>query len=83
LPPILSLSTGWNLISLPLQQTNAAPATVLSSMTGSYDVVWGYSNQTWEFYDPNDQSGSTLTAMQAEMGYWIDMTSTGTLTVFG
>jgi len=79
----MPLSVGWNLISLPLQPTNTTASTVLSSIAGSYEVVWAYPNQTWQVYDPNDTAGSTLTTVQAGMGYWIKMTAAKTLTVSG
>ena len=79
----LSLSPGWNLVSLPLQPANTAIASVLSGIKGAYEVVWAYPNQTWKVYDPNDAAGSTLTTMQAGMGYWIKMTSAKTLSVSG
>lgn len=65
------------------QPPDTTISTVLSGLSGSYDVVWGYPDQSWEFYDPNNLGGSALGTMQAGMGYWIDMTSTGTLTVSG
>jgi hypothetical protein len=79
----ISLVPGWNLISLPLQPASTTPSTVLSSIAGSFQVVWGYPNQSWKLYDLNDPDGSTLTAMGAGNGYWINMTSAQTLTVSG
>ena len=80
----LPLSIGWNLVSLPLQQANTSATSVLSGMSGSYSVVWGYyPNQSWEFYDPSNQSGSTLQNMQAGSGYWINTSSGGTLAISG
>jgi N-acetylneuraminic acid mutarotase len=80
----ISLVQGWNLVSLPLQQpANVSPASVLSSISGAYEVVWAYAGQSWKVYDPNDSGGSTLTTMQAGNGYWIKMTSAQTLSVSG
>ena len=70
---VISLSSGWNLVSLPVQPANTAIASVLSGISGSYEVVWAYPNQTWQVYDPIDTAGSTLTSMQAGMGYWVKM----------
>ena len=77
------LVQGWNLISLPVQPANASIASVLSGIKGAYEVVWAYPNQAWQVYDPNDSGGSTLTSMQAGMGYWIKMSSAKTLSVSG
>jgi len=79
----ISLLPGWNLVSLPLQPADASIASVLSGIKGAYEVVWAYPNQAWKVYDPNDSGGSTLTAMQAGIGYWIKMTSKKTLSVPG
>jgi probable HAF family extracellular repeat protein len=81
--PLTSLSSGWNLVSLPVQPTNTAIATVLSGIVGACEVVWAYPGQAWKVYDPNDAAGSTLATMQAGMGYWIKMTSAKTLSVSG
>ncbi len=81
--PSLSLSSGWNLISLPVQPANTAIASVLSGISGFYQVVWAYPGQAWQVYDPNDAPGSTLTTIQAGMGYWIKMTAAKTLSLSG
>jgi hypothetical protein len=82
-PVPVSLSSGWNLISLPLQQLNTSIASVLSTIQGAYEVVWAYSNGAWKVYDPNDTAGSTLTTMQAGVGYWIKAAAKNTLYVSG
>ena len=80
---VFPLSPGWNLISLSGQPADTSAGSVLSGLSGPYNVAWGYPGQSWEFYDPKNPSGSTLTTMQTGMGYWIDMTSEGTLTMSG
>jgi N-acetylneuraminic acid mutarotase len=82
-PDLIFLAQGWNLISLPVQPANTAMASALSGISGSYDVVWGYPNQSWSYYDPNDPSGSTLPTMEAGNGYWIYMTVPWNLSVSG
>jgi hypothetical protein len=78
-----ALSPGWNLISLPAQPADSSIASVLSSIAGSYQVVWAYNGQAWQVYDPNDAGGSTLTTMHPGYGYWIKMTSAQTLSISG
>ena len=34
--------------------------TALKSLGGTLQVAWGYPDQSWQVYDPNDQAGSTL-----------------------
>ena len=79
----LVLSPSWNLVSLPLQPDNTSLSSVLSGIAGSYQVVWGYANQAWKFYNPQNIQGSTLTTMEAGKGYWIKMTEGKTLSVAG
>ena len=83
IPVPVPLSSGWNLISLPLQPFNTAIASVLSGIKGSCEVVWAYPDQTWKVYDPNDPDGTTLTTMEAGKGYWLKMTAPKTLSVSG
>jgi len=72
----ISLVPGWNLISLPMEQpADAAISSVLSGITGLYDIVWAYPGQAWNFYDPINTSGNSLTTMQAGLGYWINITA--------
>ncbi len=78
-----NLSSGWNLISLPVQPVDTTISLVLSGMTGPYQIVWGYPSQAWKFYDPNDPLDSKLATMEAGKGYWINTTSAQTLTVSG
>ena len=79
----IPLSPGWNLISLPVQPTDIAASAVLAGIAGALRVVWAYPNQSWEFYDPNDPEGSTLTTLEAGMGYWVEMTTANTLSLSG
>jgi hypothetical protein len=80
----IDLSPGCNLISLPAEPVNSATASVLYGMSGGpYELAWGYPNQIWQFYDPSNQGGSALRAMQAGAGYWIYMSYAGTLSVSG
>ncbi|MGD0238630.1 MAG: hypothetical protein ABSC55_29335 [Syntrophorhabdales bacterium] len=48
-------------------------ASVLSSISGKYDLVWSYGNGQWSYYDPTDPAGSTLSQFQPGKGYWIKM----------
>lgn len=69
---------GWNLVSLPEEPASTDPATVLSSISGSYDSVWTYDAcdaNPWKVYDPNDLPGSTLTAIDHHQGLWVDSTA--------
>ena len=83
----LDLAFGWNLISLPLIPDVAAIGPMLASIADNVDVVWGYDpvnspDDPWAAYKPG-VTEDDLTKMVDGMGYWIYMTSPGTLTVSG
>ena len=79
----ISVSAGWNLISLPKQPANISTEDVLSSIAGKYESVWAYINGQWKSYDPEQPFFGDLTTMQAGIGYWIKMKAAGELTVSG
>lgn len=91
MPPFynISLSEGWNLISIPLVQSNESIEQVLSSISGKWDCVQTYdplssepwkTNNTYRPYQLND-----LGTLNHRQGFWIDITEPGgaTLTVNG
>jgi hypothetical protein len=68
----VNLLTGWNFVGY--SYASAQPiASVLSSISGKYDLVWSYGNGQWSYYDPTDPAGSTLSQFQPGKGYWIKM----------
>jgi hypothetical protein len=77
----LALSTGWNLISLPLQPSNTAISTVLNDISGKYAIVWSYVNGAWKKHQPGKPSD--LTTLEAGYGYWIYMSVSNSLTITG
>ncbi len=79
----LNLPSGWVLLSLPFQLSNPAISTVLAPIAGKYSVVWAYRNGQWSYYDTSDPAGSTLTAIDAGLAYWIKMTSPSQLQLPG
>lgn len=76
----LSLSGGWNLISLPVLPPDTSVGVVLASV--SYTVVWGYQNG-WKMYDPNHPMLSDLTNFSPGYGYWILVKQPGPLHLEG
>lgn len=83
----IPLLPGWNLISIPQEQVDTDPATVLASIAGSYSRVYAYDNcdtvDPWKIYDPNDLAGSDLTAIDNTMGLWVEMASAASLSISG
>jgi hypothetical protein len=76
----ISLQEGWNLISLPLEQSDESIDQVLSSITGKWDYIRTYdaltgtweSNSSYMPYQLNDFS-----ALNHKQGFWINITEPG------
>ncbi|MBK7455581.1 MAG: hypothetical protein IPJ46_18220 [Anaerolineales bacterium] len=83
----IALVPGWNLVSFNLQPTNTAVTNVLSSVAGKYNLVYAWdasvSGSNWKKYDPTAPFGNTLVNLDEKMGFWIHMTTAGTLNVVG
>jgi len=82
------LQEGWNLISIPRDQVDTAITAVLSSISGSYDLVYAYDasdpSDPWKKYNVNAPAYSNdLTNIDETMGVWVHMTTPDTLTVAG
>lgn len=82
------LEPGWNMISLPLNQTETDLGKVLKSIDGDYDKVWWYNlldkNDHWKL----NNTGKTaiglndLTDLNRFMGIWIYITNPGGATLY-
>jgi hypothetical protein len=86
----INLLPGWNLVSFNLQPIKPAITDVLSSIAGNYDLVYAWdasgghsTSGHWMKYDPNAGFGNTLDTLNPNMGFWIHMSTAGTLTVTG
>jgi hypothetical protein len=68
----IALIPGLNLVGYnsltPLPVSEA-----LASIANKYTFVWGYKDDQWTFYDPADQTGSTLQVLTPGSGYWIEV----------
>ena len=86
----LTLASGWNLISIPLDPVEPAPEDVLAGISGGYDQVFAYDGcvpeDPWLKYIPGGPPPfNTLTTMDAGHGYWLNATDpmTDTMSVSG
>ena len=81
----ITLTSGWNLISLPIVPNSTSIASLLRSQIKSNEVVsvWSYSasSKSWHVFTPGKPS--TLTTMTDGNGYWIYMRTADTLYVGG
>ena len=82
----ISLSSGWNLISIPLEQEDTTLITVLSSIAGQYDIVKYYDttdlNDPWKTYRVG-ASTNDLIGIDHKMGFWVHMLNPANITVVG
>ncbi len=87
----IPLSVGWNLISFNVHPFDTSIASVLSSISGSYDLVYAWdatgahsASGNWVMYDPNVPPFlNTLDHLDETMGFWIHMTAADVLEVTG
>ncbi len=79
---ICELSTGWNLVSWPLDTDVDDIETVLASLGDAVDVVLGFEQGglTW---DPDFPVFSNLTEVDHLSGYWIKLNAPATLEITG
>ncbi len=72
----IALVTGWNLVSIPLEQADTSIATVLSSISGNYYAVKYYDatdqNDPWKTYRVGATTND-LTDIDHTMAFWIDI----------
>jgi hypothetical protein len=82
----LNLTSGWNLVSLPLIQSNTAITSVLSSISGSYDSVKYFNAQDktdpWKSYRVG-RASNDLTNIDHRMAVWIHTTAPCMLSIYG
>lgn len=73
----VSLTAGWNLISLPIVPFDTSIESVLASLAFPYDLisVWYYDccEGEWLVYDNGDTGFKTLTIMEDGKAYWVHM----------
>lgn len=81
----ISLYTGWNLISLPLEPLNYSTENIIKDLTGQI-VLWYYNTtgNTWSGFDTNHLSPSnTLKYIGYDKSYWLKSPINQKLTIQG
>jgi hypothetical protein len=85
----ITLDEGWNIVSLPLEQSNESVDLVLSAITGKWDIIQIYdplSSEPWKSYNIyRPDSLNDFNTLNHRMGFWINITEPGgvNLTVSG
>jgi hypothetical protein len=73
----ITLIPGLNLIGY--QSLKPLPiSAALSSIADKCTMVWAYENDEWKYYDPANETGSTLRVLTPGRGYWIEVTEEAT-----
>jgi len=82
-----SLKQGENLISLPLTPQDTAIEAVLAPVISRIKDVWTYdpadNTNPWKHFRPGLSAYSSLTRMDTDKGYWIDVKYDATLQISG
>ncbi len=82
----VNLTSGWNIVSLPYIQSNTSVASVLSSISGSFDYVKYFNSldtaDPWKTYRVGG-TANDLTNIDHKMSFWIHTTAPCTLSVYG
>lgn len=83
----IPLQKGWNMISVPLNQTDTALGKVLESIDGKYSAVQWYdimdTNDFWKHNSVGKTIGNDLFKINNKMGIWINMDVSDTLYIGG
>ncbi|MFH1649973.1 MAG: hypothetical protein ABIA93_05470 [Candidatus Woesearchaeota archaeon] len=74
----ISLPQGWNLVGM-VTDDSIPLSTLFASISGKYSVIMTYNNtaKTYMYYYPSGV-GTTFNMSTPYIGYWINMTSSGT-----
>jgi len=82
----INLTTGWNLISIPLETADTSVESILSSISGTWDAVKYYDSidhmDPWKSFRPAG-TVNDLAYLDRTMGVWVHATGNCTLTVEG
>jgi hypothetical protein len=78
----ISLSKGWNLISIPLQPSDKSVEHVMSSIDGSYTALYAFDGTGYQSYIKGE-SDNGLGSVEPGRGYWIYMDESRTLSLTG
>ena len=76
--PDYPVFSGWNLIGFT-STVNMAPDTYLASVDGNYTWLYRLSAGGWLWWRKNNPA-STFINMEPTCGYWLNMTTGGTIT---
>jgi len=80
----ISLATGMNLISLPIEPLNPDIAVLTGQISPCLrQVLINMKNTGLVYYDPSRLDQSTLSTMESGKAYWVNMTCPGEMTIVG
>jgi hypothetical protein len=75
------LKQGWNLISIPLIQTDTQLSTILEDINGKYNAVQAYAvidtDDPWKHNHVDKGFSNDLTDLNEKVGFWVHITTPG------
>ncbi len=82
------LTTGWNLVSFPMQLTANTPADLELAIRlagGVLESVWFYDplSQNWHHYSSLNPQAASLRLLEPGIGYWLKLSTGTSLTLSG
>ena len=82
----VSLSSGWNLISLPVTPTTWRDVEgTLGNAKDKIESIWTYDaiSGEWSVYTPDEEANDTISSIEAGHGYWVKANESTSLTGSG
>ncbi len=81
-PFSVGLVPGLNLVSIPITPIGTSIAAVLASIDPWYRAVWTFdpATGTWKTWHRGEPS-NTLTVLDLKMGFWVEITGSGPVTL--
>jgi hypothetical protein len=83
----LLLKSGWNMISIPVEQSSTLLADVLAPISGLYNAVQWYdaggASDPWKHYHINKGGLNDLSDIDRTMGIWLHMKTDAVFPILG
>jgi hypothetical protein len=79
----ISLSAGWNLISLPIEPLNPTITALTETLSPCVGEIFTCEHDTCVSYFPSQPDHNTLSTMEPGRGYWVEMACPGEMIVLG
>ncbi len=82
-PSILSVKSGWNLVSIPSDSQTSSIEDTFGPILDDIISIWSYDNGKWLAYNPENPYASTLFSVEPGKGLWVNMKRNANLAIVG